>query len=171
MTARQGLRAATVEDAQALAEIYNYYIVDTIITFEEEPVDSTEMANRIAEVTSKFPWIVWEENSEIVGYAYANAWKSRCAYRNSVETTVYLRNGQESKGIGSQLYRELLQRLRSSGIHTAIGGIALPNVASVKLHEKCGFEKVAEFVEVGFKFGQWINVGYWQCLLRSEIEE
>ncbi len=167
----EGLRVVTVEDAKALAEIYNYYIVDTIITFEEEAIDTAEMAKRIAEVTFKYPWIVWEENGEIMGYAYASTWKSRCAYRNSVETTVYLRNGHQSKGIGSQLYLELLRQLKTIGMHTAIGGIALPNAASVKLHEKCGFQKVAEFVEVGFKFGEWINVGYWQCQLQAEKEE
>ncbi|MEY3444179.1 MAG: hypothetical protein RLZZ519_2460, partial [Bacteroidota bacterium] len=155
------IRNASLADAQAIADIYNYYILETIITFEEEAIDAAEIANRIAEVTSKFPWIVWEEEGRILGYAYARSWKSRCAYRNSVETTVYLVDGVAGRGLGKALYAALLERLADLGIHAAIGGIALPNAASVRLHEKCGFEKVAHFKEVGFKFGQWIDVGYW----------
>ena len=161
------MRAATSADATDIAEIYNHYILETIVTFEEEAVDAAEMQNRIAEVTAQFPWLVWERGGVVVGYAYASAWKSRCAYRNSVETTVYLRQGEGGMGIGSQLYIALLQRLESQGLHAAIGGIALPNEASIRLHEKCGFQKIGEFIEVGFKFGKWINVGYWQRIFHS----
>jgi L-amino acid N-acyltransferase YncA len=165
------IRYVIPEDAAALAEIYNYYISDTIVTFEEDVIDAAEMANRIAEVTAKFPWIVWEEGGEIVGYAYASGWKSRCAYRHSVETTVYLRQNAGGKGIGFQLYAELLELLQAQGLHAAIGGIALPNGASVALHEKCGFQKIGEFIEVGHKFGQWINVGYWQIIFAPSTAE
>jgi L-amino acid N-acyltransferase YncA len=158
------IRNATLLDAPVLADIYNYYITDTIITFEEEAIDGTEMATRIGEVTAKFPWIVWEEDGEVLGYAYASSWKSRCAYRHSVESTVYLRPGLGGRGLGYQLYMALLKELQALGLHAAIGGIALPNPASVALHEKCGFQKIGEFIEVGHKFGHWINVGYWQYI-------
>ncbi|HEX2898662.1 MAG TPA: GNAT family N-acetyltransferase, partial [Bacteroidia bacterium] len=131
-------RDATAADAAAIAGIYNYYVLETVITFEEEAVSADEMAARIAEVTGKFPWIVYTEAGRVLGYAYASAWKSRCAYRNSVETTVYLHADAIGKGVGYALYQQLLSRLRDQGIHTAIGGIALPNAASVGLHEKCG---------------------------------
>lgn len=156
------LRPATTDDADALAAIYNHYIMQTIVTFEEEAIAAAEMAERIVEITEKFPWIVCEVDGKVVGYAYASSWKSRCAYRNSVETTVYLHPDATGQGHGRALYDRLLSQLQALGLHAAIGGIALPNPGSVALHEKCGFVKVGEFVEVGHKFGKWINVGYWQ---------
>jgi L-amino acid N-acyltransferase YncA len=163
----EAYRDATAADAAAIAEIYNYYVLHTIVTFEEEAVTTEDMAGRIQEVTAKFPWIVYEAEGRILGYAYAGAWKSRCAYRNSVETTVYLTADAAGKGIGSGLYHRLLERLQQQGLHAAIGGIALPNEASVRLHEKYGFQKIGEFIEVGYKFNQWINVGYWQIIFPS----
>ena len=160
----EAYRDATVADASAIAAIYNYYVLETIVTFEEEAVTVEDMAGRIEDVRARFPWIVYEEDGQILGYAYASSWKSRCAYRNSVETTVYLHQAAAGKGIGTGLYTRLLDRLRAQGLHAAIGGIALPNAGSVALHEKCGFQKVGEFIEVGHKFGQWINVGYWQIV-------
>jgi len=102
----------------------------------------------------------------LLGYCYASKWKGRCAYRYSVESTVYLSPDATGKGIGSKLYGTLLAELRQRQFHTVIGGIALPNPASVALHEKLGFEKVAQFRQVGNKFGRWIDVGYWQLLLQ-----
>ena len=102
---------------------------------------------------------------EVVGYAYATKWNRRSAYRFSAEVTVYLDHGRRGRGIGSKLYQQLLPTLQLSGIHVAIGGIALPNNASVALHEKLGFQKVAQFREVGFKFNKWIDVGYWEKVL------
>src|SRR5690606_39143142 len=99
------------------------------------------------------------------GYAYAARWKGRCAYRYSVESTIYLDLGARRGGIGTVLYAALLERLRSRGYHAVIGGIALPNDASVRLHEQLGFRKVAHFPEVGFKLGRWVDVGYWQIIL------
>ena len=159
------IRPALKSDAAAIAEIYNYYVLETIITFEEEAVTVAEMEQRIAEISAAYPWIVFEEDDKVLGYAYASGWKSRCAYRNSVETTVYLHPDAVGKGAGTKLYKALLNQLWGRGMHTAIGGIALPNAASIALHEKMGFHKVAEFQEVGFKFNQWINVGYWQVLI------
>ena len=157
------VRSATTDDAEAVARIYSHYILHTTISFEEQPVSTAEMAERIAEVlSSALPWVVAEHAGRVVGYAYAGKWKGRYAYRYSVETSVYLDPQFTGRGIGTQLYRELLAVLRDRSIHVAIGGIALPNAASVALHERLGFGKVAHFKEVGYKFGQWIDVAYWQ---------
>ena len=123
------------------------------------------MTQRIHETISSLPWIVIEDEGQVVGYAYASRWKSRCAYRYSVETTVYLSAAATGKGFGSLLYEHLIADLRQHSIHSLIGGIALPNTASVSLHEKFGFEKVAHFKEVGWKFNQWIDVGYWELII------
>ena len=160
------VRAAVVGDASGIAEIYNHYVATTVITFEEAPVSAPEMARRIAEAGSaSLPWIVAERDGKIAGYAYASPWKARSAYRFSVEVPVYVPPGGPRAGIGRQLYEELLSGLRAQGIHAAFGVIALPNEASVALHERFGFAKVAHLTEVGFKFDRWIDVGYWQLML------
>lgn len=157
------IRAATAQDAAAIAAIYNPYIAETTISFEEEPVSEVEMRARIAAVQDGgLPWLVLERDGEIAGYAYATKWRVRHAYRFSVETTVYLAAPHAGKGAGTALYTALLAHLRAAGCHLAIGGIAQPNAASVALHEKMGYRKVAHFGEVGFKFGRWIDVGYWE---------
>jgi phosphinothricin acetyltransferase len=113
------------------------------------------------------PWLVAEDDKEIVGYAYATRWHDRSAYRYTVEVSAYLANTACSKGWGTQLYTALFEVLRRLDIHVVIAGIALPNQASVALHEKFGMEKVANFSEVGFKFGRWIDVGHWQVRLHD----
>lgn len=161
------IRDARPTDAAAIAAIYNPYIVDSTISFEETPVTAADMQARIAAVQEGgLPWLVLEEeDGAIAGYAYATKWRVRHAYRFSVETSVYLPAGRAGRGFGTALYRELLRRLRDDGCHLAIAGIAQPNVASVALHEKMGFIKVAHFGEVGFKFGRWLDVGYWELKL------
>jgi L-amino acid N-acyltransferase YncA len=160
------IRAAAAGDAAAVARIYNHYIEHTTISFEEQPVPAAEMAERIAEVTSaSLPWLLAEEAGQVVGYACAGKWKGRCAYRHSVESSAYLDASFTGRGIGTRLYEALLAALRQRSIHVVIAGIALPNAASVALHERQGFAKVAHFREVGYKFGQWLDVGYWQRTL------
>ncbi len=160
------IRPVTAADAAAIARIYGHYVTDTIVTFEEDVVTSEEMTARIRDVESaSLPWFVAEQNGEVVGYAYAGKWKARRGYRIAVEATVYVDTNRGGKGIGSALYFQLLADLKAKGIHTAIGGIALPNEASIKLHEKFGFKKVAHFKENGTKFGKLIDVGYWQLIL------
>jgi phosphinothricin acetyltransferase len=157
------LRAAGGDDAAALTEIYNHYIRETIVTFEEEPVGADEMRGRMAEVTGRhLPWLVAEVDGLVVGYAYATPWRPRAAYRFATESTIYLAPDHVGRGVGTTLYSALLDRLRERDIHAIIGGIALPNPASIRLHERVGMRKVAHFPAVGFKFGQWIDVGYWQ---------
>lgn len=160
------VRAATAADAAEVANIYSHFVLTSVITFEEEPVAGPEMARRIADVQSNgLPWLVAARGEQILGFAYANKWKTRAAYRFSTEVTVYVRDGLARSGIGSQLYSALFTALKAAGVHAVIGGVALPNEASVRLHEKFGFRKVAHFSEVGFKFDRWIDVAYWQLNL------
>jgi phosphinothricin acetyltransferase len=159
------LRDCTAGDAAAVSAIYNHYVERTTVTFEEDAVPVEEMARRIVDGSGRFPWLVWEQDGAVLGYAYAAPWKSRSAYRHSVETTVYLRADATGKGLGTRLYRTLLERLRPLGVHCVIGAIALPNPASVALHERLGFVKIGRFQEVGLKFGRWLDVGYWEIRL------
>ncbi len=163
------IRPAALSDSETIARIYNYYIRETVVTFEEAEVSSEEMAGRLRAATSaSLPWMVAEDQGSVIGYACASPWHGRCAYRFSVESTVYLDHRSTGRGVGTNLYRELLSILRLKSMHVAIGGIALPNPASVALHERLGFSKVAHFREVGFKFGRWIDVGYWQAFLPGD---
>lgn len=160
------IRIGTPEDASSIASLYNRYVLNTAITFETDAVPPDEMGARIREVTAAgLPWVIAELNGRVVGYAYASKWKGRCAYRFSVETTVYVHAEYTRQGIGAELYDALLARLRGGKTHVVIAGIALPNESSVALHERFGFRKVAHFNEVGFKFERWIDVGYWQITL------
>jgi L-amino acid N-acyltransferase YncA len=159
------LRTVRRDDAVSICGLYNHYVVETPITFEEAPVTPFEMEQRIEQVTRTLPWLVCEENGKVMGYAYAGKWKERAAYRNSVELTVYLDPSFTGKGRGSALIEAVLAELSERSIHCVIGGVALPNPASVALLEKFGLRKVAHFSEVGYKFGKWIDVGYWQRFL------
>lgn len=163
------IRNAASKDATSIAEIYNHYISDTVVTFETEIISSEDILNRISKVQSdELPWLIAEDASgKLIGYAYATKWRERFAYRFSVEVTVYLAPTFIGNGVGSQLYEALFSELKSRSIHSVIGGITLPNPASVALHEKFGLEKVAHFKEVGFKFEQWKDVGYWQGVLKA----
>jgi L-amino acid N-acyltransferase YncA len=159
------IRTATVADAAAIADIYNRYVRETVITFEETPVPTDEMARRIADVGARYPWLVFEYDGAVVGWAYATEWKTRSAYRFSVETTVYLADSHRGRGTGTALYEALIAELKARKLHTAIGVIALPNPSSVALHEKLGFAKIGHVAEVGRKFDRWVDVGYWQLIL------
>jgi L-amino acid N-acyltransferase YncA len=162
------IRTAAVEDGAALARIYNHYIANTIVTFEETALSAADMSARVAEVSAaQLPWLVAQSAAGVSGFAYASRWKGRCAYRYSVESTVYLEPAAVGRGLGMALYTRLLARLEELGCHAVIGGIALPNEASIALHEKLGMRKVAHFAEVGFKFGRWVDVGYWQRVFPS----
>ncbi|MFK7864678.1 MAG: arsinothricin resistance N-acetyltransferase ArsN1 family B [Pseudohongiellaceae bacterium] len=164
------IRSAKKIDADAIAKIYNHYILSTVITFEESEVTSQEIAQRIEENQNlRLPWLVFEDGGNVVGYAYASPWKGRCAYRYTVEVTVYLAPENVKKGIGSQLYTTLFVELGKLGYRTVIGGISLPNSASIALHERFGMKKVGHFSEVGYKFDSWVDVGYWQGSLNSNV--
>ena len=162
------IRPVTPADAPALAALYNPYIRDTTITFEEDPVTAEEMAARIAKVTEAYPWLVWEEEGRVLGYAYSSVWRARAAYRHSTETAIYLAMDQRQKGAGTRLYQALLDELRARGFHLVLGGLALPNEASVRLHEKLGFKNAGHMREAGRKFDRWIDVGFWELLLEGD---
>lgn len=163
------IRPVTAADAPALSAIYNHYVLHTVVTFEEEPVADAEMAARIEAVAVRsLPYFAHEEAGAVVGYAYAGPWRARSAYRSSVEASVYVRPDAVGRGVGRGLYGSVVDACRERGLHAVIGGIALPNEASVRLHEALGFEKVAHFREVGFKHGRWVDVGYWQLLLHDD---
>jgi L-amino acid N-acyltransferase YncA len=160
------IRSVATHDLECIAAIYNHYIRHTAISFEEVEVTIDQMAERVAAVTSSsLPWLVAELSGEVVGYAYAGKFHHRSAYRFTAEATVYLAHDMPGKGIGTQLYTELLAMLKRQDIHSIIGIIALPNQPSVALHEKFGFRKIGHFPEVGFKFTTWQDVGYWQVVL------
>jgi L-amino acid N-acyltransferase YncA len=160
------IRPAAAPDAAAICAIYNPYIATTTISFEEAPVTEADMAQRLADVAAAgLPWLVACENGRVAGYAYATKWRVRAAYRHTVESSVYLARDAVGRGLGRALYAALLDDLRRRGLYLVIGGIALPNEASIKLHEAMGFRKVAHFAEVGMKFGRRIDVGYWQRTL------
>ncbi len=157
------IRPAVTDDAAAIADIYNIYVRDTVITFEEVEVTAAEMQQRIHKVQAAgLPWLVVEHEGQVLGYAYATPWKERSAYRYTVESSIYLAPQQQGRGWGTRLYSALFDLLQQHGVHVVIGGIALPNTASVALHEKLGMLQVAHFRETGFKFDRWIDVGCWQ---------
>ena len=156
------IRPCRPDDIRAICDIYNYYIENTVISFEETVLTVAELKERIEACTRNYPWLVCVADGSLVGYAYANKWQQRSAYRLCAETTVYLSPGKAGRGYGSALYRSLLPLLSKQGLQVAIAGIALPNAASVKLHESNGFNKVAHYPGVGWKFGQRVDVGYWQ---------
>jgi len=158
------IRAATENDAVAMADIYNYFVANTCVTFETDRISAADMAQRVAD-TAPLPWLVTVAGGGVLGYAHASAWKGRCAYRYSVEATIYLDPQQFRKGVGGPLYAALMDAIRLHGMQTVIGGIALPNEASIHLHEKLGFKKVGLFERVGFKQDRWVDVGYWQLHL------
>lgn len=159
------LRDARPADAPAIAAIYNHYVLGTIVSMEFDAVDGAEIARRMEAVrAAALPYLVLLEDGQVAGYAYASPWRARPGYRRAVEASVYLAPLARGRGHGRRLYAELLARLAGRA-HAVIGGIALPNPASVALHEAMGFEQVACFREVGHKFGAWIDVAYWQLLL------
>ena len=155
------IRSCSPRDAAAIARIYNHYVLHTVITFEEEPVSTGDMEGRIGDVTRTHPWLVCEQRGAVVGFAYARPWNVRSAYRHSVEVTIYLEPTVTGRGLGRPLYEALLDAVDRRSIHRAVAGIALPNEASVRLHERLGFVKSGHLPEIGRKFERWIDVGYW----------
>jgi L-amino acid N-acyltransferase YncA len=159
------IRPAQPEDAAAIAAIYNHYIINTTITFEEQAVSEADMRLRLEEVVRTHPWLVYESDGAVIGYAYGHPFHARSAYRRTVECAIYLDHNHIGQGVGRKLYQHLLDLLSGEGYHVALGIVALPNEPSQRLHEALGFEKAGELREVGYKFGRWIDVGHWQLLL------
>lgn len=166
------IRPAGPEDSAAICTIYNYYVENTIISFEERPLQTCEMEERVRKISAVYPYLVLEEDTgqpssgEISGYAYVNRWRERSAYRYAAELSIYLKNGLEGRGMGRRLLVKLLDEVGKTDIHVLVAGIVLPNDRSIALHEKAGFRKVAHFEKIGYKFNEWHDVGYWELLLK-----
>lgn len=156
------VRDARPDDATGVQSIYAPYVLETAISFEMIPPTVDEIAARIDRATDRLPWLVLEEESTVLGYAYATQFRAREAYQHTAETSVYVHNDHHGKGIGTKLMKVLLDRLREAGHHRAIAGATLPNPGSAALHERLGFTSAGVFSEIGRKFDQWHNVGFWQ---------
>jgi phosphinothricin acetyltransferase len=159
------IRPVKTEDAAAICGIYNPYVVNTAVTFEESPVPVDQMEERIQKISARYPWFVWEEAGEILGYAYLHAWHERLAYRYSAEDSIYIRESCLGRGIGKALLAGLLEKARGMDIHVIMSVITVPNERSVGLHEKFGFKKTGHFKEIGYKLGRRLDVGYWEHIL------
>ena len=160
------LRAATSDDAAAIAGIYAHFVTGSVVSFETDPPDEAAMRARIEAGGGLYPWLVGEsEDGSVLGYAYAARFRERPAYRFTVETSVYLRAGAAGRGLGRKLYEPLLAMLEGQGFTQAIAAITLPNEASVRLHERLGFESAGVYRKVGWKLGAWHDVGLWQKAL------
>jgi phosphinothricin acetyltransferase len=156
------IRIATYSDAWTIADIYNYYVINTAITCELECVTPYQMVQRIEQCEKIIPYLVYEEDEVVVGYAHVSPeFRERKACVHFVESSIYLKNGFGGKGIGFQLYSELLSRTVSK-YSIILAGMDLSNFASIRLHEKCGFTKVLHCSESARKFGKWIDIGFWQ---------
>lgn len=159
------IRSASTADAVSIAEIYNWYIENTYITFEAAPVSVSEMRKRLQRASRLHPWIVLEQHGKVSGFAYASEFRARAAYRHSVEITIYLDPQVHGNGFGTLLYGRLIEQLRESPAHVLVAVIALPNEQSIGLHEKLGFVKAGHLAELGRKFNKWVDVDYWQLTL------
>jgi phosphinothricin acetyltransferase len=166
------IRPAAEDDAAALAAIYRPYVEDSRISFEEIAPDPAEMARRIAgEMPGYHPWLVAEEDGHLLGYAASSPFRARAAYRWVVETGIYLAEEAKGRGIGRALLAPLVELLERQGYVAAIGAIALPNDASVALHERLGFIHSGTYRRVGFKAGEWLDVGLWQKDLAPRADD
>lgn len=165
------IRAATADDAAAIAAIYAPYVTGSVVSFETAAPDAAEIARRMAGDRGRYPWLAaCGEDGALLGYAYATAFRTRPAYRFSVETTVYVAGGAQGRGIGRALYAALVPVLEAQGFAQAIAAITLPNPASISLHERFGFRRIGTYQEVGFKQGGWHSVGLWQRALAPLLE-
>jgi phosphinothricin acetyltransferase len=167
MTLRVSVRVATDLDLPAVAAIYEREVRSGVATFDEEPPSPEAWLAKLRSIDPGDHFLVGDIGGSVVGYAYSTAYRTRTAYRHTRETTVYVDPDAVGQGIGRSLYDDLMARLRADGMRTALAAIALPNPASQALHEKAGFVHLGTMREVGFKFGRWIDVGWWQLLLQS----
>ena len=164
------IRTARISDAAEIADIYRPYVTDTFVSFEDTPPDAQQMRSRLAEGLMHFPWLVSETGGRIDGYAYASRHRTRAAYRWSVDVSAYVRGDMQRRGIGRALYGTLLSLLKRQNYKNAFAGIALPNEASVGLHECVGFLPIGVYRNVGFKLGAWRDVGWWGISLDPSPE-
>ena len=165
------IRVAEERDARAIAEIYAPAITDSVISFELTPPDAQEMARRIAAIQRQYPWLVYGESKTVLGYVYASVHNERAAYRWSVDVTAYIRHDAHRRSIGRALYTALFEILVHQGYRTACAGITLPNTSSVQMHAAMGFKEVGVYHDVGYKFGKWHDVGWYERSLAEHVLE
>jgi L-amino acid N-acyltransferase YncA len=166
-----GIRVATELDAQAIAGIYAPAVTEGSISFELSPPDAEEMRRRILAVLPRYPWLVYESSNAVLGYVYATTHSDRAAYRWSVDVSAYIRQDAHRRGIAKALYTALFEILVLQGYRNAYAGATLPNQASVHLHEAMGFEQVGVYHEVGYKFGKWHDVAWFERPLAERVLE
>lgn len=159
------LRSACPGDGAAIAAIYAPYVESSAVSFETEAPGPAAMRERIEAGGDLYPWLVAAEGDELLGYAYAGAFRARPAYRYAVETSVYVARAAQGRGIGRRLYGALIRTLEAQGFAQAIGAVTLPNPASVRLHESLGFVAAGIYRQIGYKMGAWHDVGLWQRAL------
>ena len=159
------IRTFQIKDTQQLLDIYNYYVINSVATFDDKALSIETFSEKITDINNNYPFIVFEEYNKILGYAYGSKFRPKPAYNKTAESTVYVKQGEHGNQIGTLLYKELLTLLKKENYHVILGVLTLPNEASVKLHEKFGFKQVADLKQVGFKFGKWQDVGFWQLNL------
>jgi L-amino acid N-acyltransferase YncA len=160
------IRFATPADAAAVAEIYGPFCEDSPITFETVRPTIEEIEHRIGGILERFPWLICENENKVTGYAYAGPHRDRAAYRWSVDVAIYLSGNCRRQGFGTALYTVLFQLLRIQGYFQAYAGITLPNPASIRLHQRFGFEPVGVYKRVGFKAQAWHDVSWWALSLQ-----
>ena len=165
MSDNREIRLATEADAEGMLAIYTPVVLETAISFEMEPPSVEEFQSRIRTTLTRTPWLVCEIDGRIAGYAYAGALRSRAAYQWSVEVTVYVHADNRRHGVGSVVYTSLFDCLRLQGFWNSYAAITLPNPGSVGLHERMGFFRIGTYYNVGYKFGTWHDVGWWQSEL------
>lgn len=163
------IRLAQRADANAIQAIYAPIVVHTAISFELEVPSLPEMQTRIETTTAQYPWLVFEEDAQVAGYAYASPHRTRAAYQWSVDVSAYVHENYRQRGIARTLYAALFKMLQLQGYYNAYAGIALPNAASVRLHEALGFQPIGVYQAVGFKLGAWHDVGWWHLPIQKPL--
>ena len=161
------IRNVNATDAQAIAHIYNHYVLNTNISFETQAVTTADMLHRITSISAQYPYLVYEHEGHVVGYCYAHLWKERVAYSQTLETTIYLHPDYCHRGIGKRLMQQLIEQCRAQGFHALIACITGGNEGSIALHRALGFEQRACFKEVGRKFGAWLDVVDLELILQG----
>lgn len=162
------IRDARPDDATALLDIYRPFVTETTVSFELVPPTVVEFEARIASAQTQWAWLVAEVAGELAGYAYASAFRTRAAYRWTVEVSAYVHPAHRGRGVAGALYRRLFEVLIAKGYCNAYAGIALPNDASIGFHRSLGFTAVGVFHRAGWKFGKWHDVSWWEARLRDE---
>jgi L-amino acid N-acyltransferase YncA len=157
--------ADAARDAGAVAAVYAPYVAESVASLEEVAPDGAAIARRIEHISPRYPWLVAEQDGTLIGYAYGSEHHERAAYRWAANAAVYIDPDHQRRGVGRALYGALFELLGRQGIQVVCAGITLPNDASVGLHEACGFEPVGVYRRIGWKFGQWHDVGWWQLEL------